>query len=72
MIEYKLITNPVGWFKEFEEAVNEAIEEGWQPLGGVAVVKTGDQDFSSLAKLPEILLLQAMTRERPRERRGMF
>jgi hypothetical protein len=58
-MRYRVITSAVGEFDEndFAEKVNEAISNGWEPLGGVAL----HVQVSSGA--PLLLLAQAMTKD---------
>ena len=43
---------------ELEEVVNLAMEEGWEAIGGVAVVCCGDED---------LLYVQAMVRQQVKQ-----
>lgn len=60
MTEYRVITTDAAWAEgatdALERAVREAMGEGWQPIGGVALaVVRGDYEATWVAS-------QAMTR----------
>lgn len=42
--KYKMISRGDDWSR-FEEAINEAIAEGWEPLGGVCAVHLPYADY---------------------------
>lgn len=60
MIDYKIIEGTISNQKEFENKVKDAMNKGWQPIGGVAMAQAGTA-FS-------FFLVQALTKTQPNNR----
>lgn len=54
-MEYKIISEEAGWIKAFVTQVNDAIKEGWRPLGGICVTAVPNDP------LDEVRLLMGVT-----------
>ena len=67
IVEYKTLYGPIGG-ESFTDGINQYIQDGWQPLGGVSVVDVSPHSGIILEKL-----LQAMVKyeEEPEERKGL-
>lgn len=59
MMKYKVISNNSP--QEFEKLVNDALKDGWEPKGGVAVITVPHQDTGIFQKI----YFQAVTMGRP-------